>query len=60
MNDKYGINIKEYCRNHEKKIAAAIDSGFVTEEIIELHIFFPGKHPAALVPSFGVHGVSRC
>ena len=37
MNDKFGINIKEYCRNHEKKIAAAIDSGFVTEEIIELH-----------------------
>ncbi len=36
-NDAFGINIKEYCKNHEKKIVSAIDSGLVTEEIIELH-----------------------
>jgi hypothetical protein len=36
-NDVFGINIKEYCKNHEKKILSAIDSGLVTEEIIELH-----------------------
>lgn len=37
MSDTFGINIKEFCRNHEKKIAAAIDSGEVTEGIIKLH-----------------------
>ncbi len=36
-NDAFGINIKEYCKNHEKKIVSAIDSGSVTEEIIEFH-----------------------
>ncbi len=37
MSDTFGINIKEYCRNHEKMIAAAIDNCSVTEEIIGLH-----------------------
>ena len=37
MNDTFGINIKEYCRDHEKKIAAAIDGGAVTDDIIKLH-----------------------
>ncbi len=37
MNDTFGINIKQYCKNHEKMVVAAIDSGSVTDEIIELH-----------------------
>jgi hypothetical protein len=37
MKDRFGINVKEYCRNHEKKVTAYISSGSVTDEIIELH-----------------------
>ncbi len=37
MKDTFGINIKKYCRDHEKKIAAAIDGGAVTDDIIKLH-----------------------
>ncbi len=36
-NDAFGINIKEYCKNHERQIVSAIDSGSVNEEMIALH-----------------------
>lgn len=37
MDDRFGINIKEYCRKHEETVAAAIRSGSVSDEIIDLH-----------------------
>lgn len=31
-NDKYGINIKQWCREHEAEIKAALDSGRVSAD----------------------------
>ena len=35
--DTFGINIKQYCRDHEKTVMAAVDEKKVTPELIALH-----------------------
>ncbi|MBR0399994.1 MAG: hypothetical protein IJH95_04165 [Mogibacterium sp.] len=35
--DSFGINIKQYCRAHEKSITAAMSKNGVTSELVELH-----------------------
>ena len=36
-NDKYGINMKQWCREHEAAVTAALENGEVTEELLEKH-----------------------
>lgn len=35
--DSFGINIKQYCREHEKSIIAAVSENGVTSELMDLH-----------------------
>lgn len=35
--DTFGINMKQYCRDHERMVAAAVDEKRVTPELIALH-----------------------
>lgn len=37
-NDLFGINIKEYCRNHESSVKASIYGNRVTEDLIAAHL----------------------
>ena len=36
-NNKFGIDLKKYCRAHEEKVAAAIEEHAVTEELLAEH-----------------------
>ena len=35
--DTFGINMKQYCRDHERMVTAAVDEKRVTPELIALH-----------------------
>ena len=35
--DRFGINIKRYCRDHEASVKAALDGNSVTNELLEEH-----------------------
>lgn len=35
--DTFGINMKQYCRDHERMVAAAITENRVTPKLINLH-----------------------
>ena len=35
--NKFGIDLKKYCRAHEEKVAAAIEEHAVTEELLAEH-----------------------
>ena len=37
-NDKYGINMKQFCREHEARVTAALEAGEVTPELLEEHL----------------------
>ena len=36
-NNKFGINIKQWCRHHEAAVISAMDEGRVTDELISGH-----------------------
>ena len=38
ITDKFGINMKQYCRGHEAEVKAAISNGHVTDELISDHL----------------------
>ncbi len=35
--DTFGIDVKQYCRDHERMVTAAVDEKKVTPELIRLH-----------------------
>ena len=38
INNKYGINMKNYCREHEAAVRKALEESKVTEELLEHHL----------------------
>lgn len=36
--DRFGINMKQYCREHEEAVKSAISEGRVSEELIAEHL----------------------
>ncbi len=36
--DRFGINMKRFCREHEARVTAAVEAGEVTEELLEEHL----------------------
>lgn len=36
--DRFGINMKRFCREHEARVTAAVAAGEVTEELLEEHL----------------------
>ena len=36
--DRFGINMKQFCREHEARVAAAVEAGEATEELLEEHL----------------------
>ena len=37
MKEQFGINMRAFCRTHEREIAAALDRGAVTPALLERH-----------------------
>ena len=37
-NDRFGINMKRFCREHEARVTAAVEAGEATEELLEEHL----------------------
>ena len=37
-NDRFGINMKQFCREHEARVTAAVAAGKATEELLEEHL----------------------
>ncbi|MDO5703309.1 MAG: hypothetical protein Q4G47_08155 [Lachnospiraceae bacterium] len=37
MNDKFGINMKEYCREHEARVRSAIEEGRADRALMDIH-----------------------
>ena len=37
-NDRFGINMKRFCREHEARVTAALEAGEVTPELLEEHL----------------------
>ena len=36
--DRFGINMKRFCREHEARVAAAVEAGEATPELLEEHL----------------------
>ena len=36
--DRFGINMKRFCRGHEARVTAAVEAGEATEELLEEHL----------------------
>ena len=36
--DRFGINMKQFCREHEKLVTAAVEAGEATPELLEEHL----------------------
>ena len=36
--DRFGVNMKRFCREHEARVSAAVAAGEVTEELLEEHL----------------------
>lgn len=36
--DRFGINMKRFCREHEARVTAAVEAGEVTPELLEEHL----------------------
>ena len=36
--DRFGIHMKQFCREHEARVTAAAEAGAVTEELLEEHL----------------------
>ena len=36
--DRFGINMKRFCREHEAKVTAAVEAGEATPELLEEHL----------------------
>ena len=36
--DRFGINMKRICREHEARVTAAVEAGEATEELLEEHL----------------------
>ena len=36
--DRFGINMKQYCRDHEAAVVKAIEEGGVTQELVSRHM----------------------
>ena len=36
--DRFGINMKRFCREHEARVTAAVTAGEVTPELLEAHL----------------------
>ena len=37
-NDRFGINMKRFCREHEARVTAAVEAGEATSELREEHL----------------------
>lgn len=37
-NDRFGINMKQFCREHEARVTAAVAAGEATPELLEEHL----------------------
>ena len=36
--DRFGVNMKQFCREHEARVTAAVEAGEATEELLEEHL----------------------
>ena len=36
--DRFGINMKRFCREHEKRVMVAVEAGEATPELLEEHL----------------------
>ena len=36
--DRFGINMKRFCREHEARVTAAVETGEATQELLEEHL----------------------
>ena len=36
--DRFGINMKQFCREHEARVTAAVEAGEATPELLEEHL----------------------
>ncbi len=36
--DRFGIDMKQFCREHEARVTAAVEAGEATEELLEEHL----------------------
>ena len=36
--DRFGINMKQFCREHEARVTAAVETGKATPELLEEHL----------------------
>ena len=36
--DRFGINMKRFCREHEARVTAAVETGEATKELLEEHL----------------------
>ena len=36
--DRFGINMKRFCREHEARVTAAVEAGEATKELLEEHL----------------------
>ena len=36
--DRFGINMKQFCREHEARVTAAVETGKATGELLEEHL----------------------
>ena len=48
--DRFGINMKQFCREHEARVTAAVAAGEATEELLEEH---PGRQGTVLCLDIG-------
>ena len=39
--DRFGINMKRFCREHEARVTAAVEAGEATEELLEERTALP-------------------
>ena len=37
-NDRFGVNMKRFCREHEARVTAAVEAGEATPELLEEHL----------------------
>ena len=37
-NDRFGVNMKRFCREHEARVTAAVETGEATQELLEEHL----------------------
>ncbi len=37
-NDRFGVDMKRFCREHEARVTAAVEAGEATKELLEEHL----------------------